>query len=153
MGPNNIPNLVGISYAIIAILIISFLQYQGHFSRKIGIIFLGISTILGFLIFAPMLPLNFQNLFVQNVGKGQILPLMIVGILIIVALTFIFGRVFCGYACPIGAIQEIAYLIPLKKLKINNKIIPIVARFCPYPRIVNPGQTRRNPPKALRLYL
>ena len=129
MGPNNIPNLVGMAYAIIAILIIFFLQYKGNFNRKIGVSFLGISTILGFLIFAPMIPHQFQNLFVQSGGKGQILPLMIIGILLILTLTFIFGRIFCAYTCPIGAIQELIYLIPSKKLKINKKIIPTIIRF------------------------
>ena len=40
-----------------------------------------------------------------------------------------FWKIFCGYLCPIGALQKIVYLIPIKKLKIRNKTIPIVFRM------------------------
>ena len=46
-----------------------------------------------------------------------------------IILTFVFGRIFCGYLCPIGALQEIVYLIPIKKLKIRNKTLPVVFRM------------------------
>ena len=45
--------------------------------------------------------------------------LLLIGIPIIT--TFLFGRIFCGYVCPIGALQEIINIRD-RALKISNKV-------------------------------
>ena len=70
-----------------------------------------------------MFPYQLQMLVLGR-GDGE---MAVVGILLFIVLTFIFGRIFCGYLCPIGAVQELAYCVPSKKLKIATKI-PVAIR-------------------------
>ncbi len=126
----NIPKMVGMIYAIIALFILAYLFHKDKFNRKIGYLFLIISSLMGFLIFSPMFPNQLQVLLLGNVKQlGAPLPLAILGLVLFVILTFVLGRIFCGYLCPIGTLQEIVYLIPVKKLKIKNKTLPIVFRL------------------------
>ena len=116
--------LIGMAYAIIALLILAYLFRKDKYNRKIGYLFLIVSTTLGFLIFAPMLPHQLQTLVIGKVGgRGAPLPLVITGLLLFIFFTLVFGRLFCGFLCPVGAIQELAYKIPTKKEKIASKAL------------------------------
>jgi polyferredoxin len=77
--------------------------------------FLIISTvILGFLMGGFLCPsLTIQNLIYRYETAYLIL------FLIPLVITFVFGRVYCGYVCPYGAIQE---LINVKNIKIPKKV-------------------------------
>jgi polyferredoxin len=48
-------------------------------------------------------------------GLGAPLVVGAAGLMVVFFLTFIFGRFICGYLCPVGAVQEIAYHIPVRK--------------------------------------
>jgi ferredoxin-type protein NapH len=65
----NIPKMVGMIYAIIALFILAYLFHRDKFDRKIGYLFLTISTLMGFLIFSPMFPNQLQILFLGNVKQ------------------------------------------------------------------------------------
>ena len=122
--------MLGMIYAIIALFLLAYLFYKDKFDRKIGYLFLCLSTLMGFLVFAPMFPNQLQVLLLGNVKQlGAPIPIAIFGLVVFIILTFVFGRIFCGYLCPIGALQEIVYLIPIKKLKIRNKTLPVVFRM------------------------
>ena len=126
---NGIPKMVSMIYAIAGVLFLTYLFYKDKFNKKIGFMFLIISSILGFLIVAPMFPHQFQLLVLRDTSKlGAPIPLVIVGFLLFIILTAIFGRIFCGYICPIGAVQELLYHIPVKKFKIKSKTLPLVIR-------------------------
>ena len=130
MAVENIPKMIGMIYAIIAFFILVYLFNRDKFNRKIGYLFLITSTLMGFLVFAPMFPNQLQVLLLGNVKQlGVPIPIVILGLVLFIILTFVFGRIFCGYLCPIGTLQEIAYIIPIKKLKIKNKTLPIVFRL------------------------
>lgn len=121
--------LIGMAYAIVALLILACLFRKDRYNKKIGYMFLIVSTTLGFLIFAPMLPHQFQTLVIGKVGgSGAPLPLVIVGLLLFMGFTFVFGRLVCGFICPIGAIQELAYKIPTKKKIIASKALILVVQ-------------------------
>jgi len=121
--------LIGMAYAIIALLILAYLFRKDKYNKKIGFIFLIVSTTLGFLIFAPMLPHQFQTLVIGKVGgRGAPLPLVIFGLVLFMVFTLVFGRLVCGYVCPIGAIQELAYKIPTRKKLIARKASILVVQ-------------------------
>lgn len=127
---DNIPKMVGMIYALVSLFILVYLFHSDKFNRKIGYLFLIISTAMGFLVFAPMFPNQFQVLVLGNIKQlGAPVQIVLLGLILFIILTFIFGRIFCGYLCPIGALQEIVYVIPVKKLKIKNKTLPIVIRL------------------------
>lgn len=126
----SIPMPVGMAYAVVASLVIVILFRKDKFSKKIGYTFLVISTLFGFLVFAPMLPCQFQAVIVGNAKQlGAPIGIAIIVLVLFIILAFVFGRAFCGYVCPVGAIQELVYHIPTKKLKIKTKSIPIVFRL------------------------
>jgi len=118
----NVPKIVGILYAAITLLLLAYLFNKDRFNRKIGTIFLIISTTMGFLIFAPMFPIQLQLIILGDVTQlGAPIAIALIGLILFIILTLIFGRLFCGYICPIGAIQELCYMIPTPKKRITNK--------------------------------
>jgi ferredoxin-type protein NapH len=125
-----VAKVAGMAYAIIATIMLVIMFRKGRFNRRIGYLFLVISTVLGFVIFAPMLPNQFQVLLIGKTKQlGVPIPLAGVVLFVFVALSFAFGRVFCGYVCPIGTAQELLYLLPGKKLKVTHKTITTVFRI------------------------
>ena len=117
-----VPQVIGLVYALVMVPVIAWLWYQKKFSRKTGFAVLVISTLSGFLLFAPMAPYQFQ---LAVLGKQQALPVPIVAVIVLLGifwvLTLVAGRVFCGHICPIGTTQEIVYLIPVKKFILGHK--------------------------------
>ena len=127
---DSIPKFVGMAYAIVATIMIVMMFRRGKFSMRIGYGFLVVSTLFGLLVFAPMLPLQFQTVLLGNTKQlGVPIAFAIMVLVVFVVLAFAFGRAFCGHVCPIGAVQELAYLLPLKKLRISRKAVPIAFRF------------------------
>ncbi|NQT71278.1 MAG: 4Fe-4S binding protein [Chloroflexi bacterium] len=120
--------MFGLIYAVIALIVIVLLSRKGRFSKKIGYFFLTTSAAMGFLVWAPMLPWQFQSLLLGN-SKQFPQPVMALVLLMFVVATFVFGRVFCGYICPIGTLQELLYKLPVKKLRISSRRIPIIIHF------------------------
>lgn len=113
---------LGFFYAIILIIVLTYLWYSGRWKQKAGIILLLVSAALGFLIFAPVAPHQFQELVVRDVSAlGVSLVVAAIGLTIIFVLTLVSGRFFCGYFCPVGALQELASLVPVKKLQPRQK--------------------------------
>lgn len=123
----NAPKFIGLLYAICVIIVLAVLTRKQKFNSKLGLLFLFLSTIFGFLFFSPMLPYSFQLLLLQDtVSLGAPLPMAVLGLVLILVLTFVFGRFFCGYVCPIGAVQELASRLPIKQKKISNQKAVII---------------------------
>ena len=123
-----VPNqLIGIIFAGVSIGILAYLFKAGKFSRKTGYIFLILAVILGFLVFSPMFPVQIQTLILgeEIAGVPFMLPLILFSVFVL--LTLALGRSFCGFLCPIGAAQELAYSLPGKKyLKGHSKITQVI---------------------------
>jgi len=113
-----VPKSIGFIYAIAMILLLGYLWHSGRWKKKMGWLLLITTAALGFLIFSPVAPWQFQQLVLRNVqGLGAPLVAGAVGLMIVLLLTVVFGRFFCGYLCPVGAVQEIAYLAPVPKVR------------------------------------
>ena len=126
---DQIPKAAGFIYALVMIFVIAYLWYSGRWQQKLGWLVLVVSAALGFLIFAPVAPWQFQQLVLRDVqGLGAPLIAGVIGLTIVLFLTLIFGRFFCGYLCPVGAVQEIAYHAPIPKTSPRQKIAFMVLR-------------------------
>ncbi|NMB77593.1 MAG: 4Fe-4S binding protein [Methanomicrobiales archaeon] len=113
---------LGFFYAIILILVLTYLWYSGRWKQRAGILLLLISAALGFLIFSPVAPHQFQELMVRNTASlGVTLMVAAISLFIIFLLTLVSGRFFCGYFCPVGALQELAFLVPAYKIQTKQK--------------------------------
>lgn len=127
---DSVPKTVGMAYAVIASIAVAVLLIKGKFNRRAGYALLVVSSILGFLIFAPMLPVQFQTVLLGNTQQLMApIGVVIAMLAAFIVLAFVFGRTFCGYACPIGAVQELMYLIPVRKLKIRAKSVAVAFRI------------------------
>jgi ferredoxin-type protein NapH len=119
---SQVPKAVGFIYALVMIGIIAYLWYSGRWRQKIGWLLLVISVAFGFLIFSPVAPWQFQQLVLGDVqGLGAPLIVGVIGLAIVLLLTFVVGRFFCGYICPVGTIQEIASHAPAPKVNPQQK--------------------------------
>jgi polyferredoxin len=126
----SIPKIVGMVYAVIVTILAIVLSRRGKLNKKVGYVFLAISTLFGFLVFAPMLPHQFEAVILGNVGQlGAPITVAVVVLIVFVVLAFVFGRAFCGYVCPIGTLQELLYNIPTKKLRIRDNWILVVVHY------------------------
>ncbi len=116
--------LIGVVYAVTISIVSAYLWAGGQFSARIRHLLIIITIIFGFATFSPMIPHQFQGL-VEHLAEGQrigtILFSGIIGLGILTLLAALFGRHFCGYLCPIGAVQEAAYTIPTKKIPVQQK--------------------------------
>jgi len=129
-GPSpNAIQMVGVAYGILFVIVGAFLWRSGRFSRTVRYILLAVTILLGFSIFSPMLPYMFQEL-VANAGfrAGAGLLGAAFGMVLFFLLAFLFGRHFCGYLCPIGAVQEAASLVPAPKFRLPWKPLSSITR-------------------------
>lgn len=115
---------------------LAFLWYRGRITRTLAAAVLIISAVFGFL-FASVAPWQFQLLLrgdVTGLGGPLVFAVLILGVLLI--LTLILGRIFCSSLCPLGALQELAYLAPLPKARPRVKVALYAARFVAFAIIV-----------------
>ncbi len=116
-GPNPL-QAIGLIYAVLLVVVAALLWRAGRFTRWVRYALLLLTVLLGFAIFSPMLPHQFQQLVVRAgtpIGAGLSGAVAAIGLLLL--LGFLFGRHFCGYLCPVGAVQELAYLAPVPKVR------------------------------------
>ena len=120
MVVETIPKIVGFIYALIMIFVIAYLWHGKKWQQKIGWVLLAISALMGFLVFAPVAPYQFQQLVLGNAQEpGAPLIAGVAGLSVILLLSFLLGRFFCGYLCPVGAVQEIASHAPVPKINLR----------------------------------
>ncbi len=88
---------------------------RGAVTRPVAAALAGVSTLFGFAVLAPLMPIEFVGLVTVAAGGGSLLAPGVVGILGGIALAFAVGRTFCAHVCPVGAVQELAYAAPVRK--------------------------------------
>lgn len=106
---------------IVIISLSFYLTLKGKATFKISIIIYIITLVLGGIILGalPNAVMPIQLIF-TNLGIGgpinAIIPMILVLALLLISTVF-FGRIFCGYACPVGVMEEL-----LSKINFKSKI-------------------------------
>jgi polyferredoxin len=132
--------MVGIAYGILFVIAGALLWRSGRFSRTVRYALLLVTILLGFAIFSPMLPYMFGELVARADSRvGATLLGATLGMVLFFLLTFLFGRHFCGYLCPVGAVQEVAYVVPVPKVRLPWKILPVIVRAVVFLLIIGAG--------------
>lgn len=113
---------IGLAYAFIILVLVTLLLWWGRMDRRFVLVISIISLVFGLSIQAPLIPLQMQALLLGS-SAGQGVPVAVAGLVIIILIvsSALIGRIFCGYACPIGALQELAYTIPTRKYTLGNR--------------------------------
>ncbi|MEN6518433.1 MAG: 4Fe-4S binding protein [Methanospirillum sp.] len=93
---------------------------RGAVTRPLALALAGTSALVGFAVLAPLMPVEFVGLVTLVAGGGSLLAPAAVGVLGGIALAFAVGRTFCGHACPVGAVQELAYAAPVPKYVVRH---------------------------------
>ncbi|WAI02158.1 4Fe-4S binding protein [Methanogenium organophilum] len=101
---------------------------RGLMTKKTALALLGLTTAFGFVFAAPIMPVYFYGLAAALTDIRTIAPGM-AAIVILILLTFVTGRTFCGHICPVGTIQELASRLPGKKYLIQNRTAPQAIRL------------------------
>ena len=122
------PRILGFIFGISVVFLVPFLLIRRRFPRKVRLAVLAAAILSGVLLFAPMTPLLFMAGLYQlkDFRASLIFVLAVFSIFIITAL--LLGRSFCGYACPIGAAQEIPYWLPGRKWIIRQSYTMMIIR-------------------------
>jgi hypothetical protein len=103
-----IPKFLGFVYALVVFLIAAFLWYSRRWNRSVMYTLLVVTIILGFVILAPIMPYQFQLLVLgQTETLGAPLASAGIGLVVLLALTSVLGRHYCGYLCPVGAVSGV----------------------------------------------
>ncbi len=80
-------------------------------SRKKAVVLLTLSFIIGGFVLGalpnPIQPINQLLLALRGIGVNVTLVPMIIALGLLLLSTLVVGRAFCGYACPLGAMQEL----------------------------------------------
>ncbi|TAJ45852.1 4Fe-4S binding protein [Methanofollis fontis] len=128
MVVETIPQTVGPVYAMAGILAFAYLWWRGFLSRRRAYPFLAVTAMFGFLIFAPVAPYQLQGIVLGEAGPGVPVGAVAFGLGVMLVLAFVFGRMYCGHFCPVGALQEIASLLPVRKVGRTQKAAPMAVR-------------------------
>jgi ferredoxin-type protein NapH len=124
MVVEQIPKMIGFLYALVMIVVCSILWYSRRWNRRMGYVLLIVTLGFGFLILAPIMPYQFQMLVLGDVqGIGGPLIAGALGIIIVLVLSFVFGRFYCGYLCPVGAAQEAASRLSPRTVRVTQKTL------------------------------
>ena len=96
--------------AILLFTILSGILVRYKQTRKLRPLFLlAVVVVLGFYRGGPGIISSFQNTFLFIIGATSKWPAIIL-FLGLLPITYFFGKVFCGWACYLGAIQEFLYI-------------------------------------------
>ncbi|WP_048152370.1 4Fe-4S binding protein [Methanolacinia paynteri] len=125
----------GIVYMFGGALVMAGLWLKNAVSREMIISVLILTTAAGFFLVLPIAPDGFYSV-VSGLTTLQFAGLGFVGLVLLVCISLIFGRVFCAHMCPAGAVQELLSRLPLPKLKIRDRRIPNAVRLIAFAGLV-----------------
>ena len=119
LGEETLASAFAVVYLLAGTLLAAFVWKNGAMSRKIAVATVMMSAVFGFVILAPLMPMEFPGI-VSIATSGQTLAPGIIGILAGIGLVLLVGRTFCGHLCPVGSVQELVWNLPGKKIDIRK---------------------------------
>jgi ferredoxin-type protein NapH len=94
-------------------------------SKNVKLLLIAVAIIVGGIVFGgiPNLVMPIQQLLGVLVGGGAILSLIAVVLIltVLLGLSIVAGRILCGFACPLGALQELLSKVNFKSSIKSNK--------------------------------
>ena len=118
--------------ALFAVLIIgTFLLYRVRSRRTVFLLMVGSLVYFGFFRKGCICAVgSLQNMALSLFDADYALPVTALAFFILpLIFTLLFGRIFCGVACPLGAIQDAVVLRPLRlprALSVSLSMLPVV---------------------------
>jgi polyferredoxin len=125
-------------YMLAGVPVVAYLWKTGSMDRTSALLILVLSITSGFVFLSPIMPMEFIGLIRIATGSPLLVP-GIIGILVVLAISLLVGRMFCGHICPVGTIQELVSLAPFKKIDIANTKIPEMIRIGVFIAVVTCG--------------
>ena len=119
LGEETLASAFSVIYLLFGTILAAWVWKSGAMSRKLAVATVMISALFGFLLLAPLMPMEFPGI-VSIATSGQTLAPGIIGILAGIGLVLLVGRTFCGHLCPVGSVQELAWNVPGKKIDIRK---------------------------------
>ena len=115
--------LIGLVFSLVMIAILAVLLSRQMLTRRVAVsmqvaVLLATGLILGG---APN-PVAQIDGAVRSLAHGQFPLLPLVGLGILLATALLIGRAFCGYACPLGAAQELMSMPLKRKVRIGKTL-------------------------------
>ncbi len=110
--------ILGVVYAIAVTFLSGHLILKGRMTKRVYLPLLALTALVGFVLSGPFIPLRSIDLLASPLGPLTAVMGLITAF--ILATSLLYGRSFCAYACPIGAVQELAYRAPVAKLNIER---------------------------------
>lgn len=112
----------GFAYVVSVIVLVAFLYSRGRMSRRLGVVILAVSVLVTGLLLGglpnPILPIQ---QIVYGGLHGHFEPVPVIGLGVLFLTVLLVGRIYCGYVCPLGAVQELLSRIRVRKLKISRR--------------------------------
>nr|WP_245323544.1 4Fe-4S binding protein [Methanomicrobium sp. W14] len=118
----------GIVYMFGGTVLMAFLWMKNRLSKEALISVLIVTSAAGFILVFPIAPDGFYSIH-SSVTALRFAGLGSIGLFVLLFISFVSGRVFCGHMCPAGALQELLSRIPVKKIKIADRRIPNYIRL------------------------
>ena len=119
IGEETLASAFAVIYLLAGTLLAAGIWKSGAMSRKLAVATVMMSALFGFILLAPLMPMEFPGI-VSIATSGQTLAPGIIGILAGIGLVLLVGRTFCGHLCPVGSVQELAWNVPGKKIDIRK---------------------------------
>ena len=119
LGEETLASAFAVIYLLFGTILAAWVWKSGAMSRKLAVATVMMSALFGFLLLAPLMPMEFPGI-VSIATSGQTLAPGIIGILAGIGLVLLVGRTFCGHLCPVGSVQELAWNVPGKKIDIRK---------------------------------
>jgi len=122
------PRVLGFVYGLIVVLVVPYLLIRGKLTVPIRLMIIAGALLSGIILFAPMTPFFFLAGLYQVKQFNAPLFAVIGAFSFFIVAALVLGRSFCGYACPIGAIQELPYYIPVRKWMLRQSSLLLIFR-------------------------